>query len=73
MTKVEPYWELDPIKRMREFMLANKIATKKELETIEAECKKAVADSIDYAENHCTEPSLDSIYDYVYANGEIIK
>ncbi|MFZ5974063.1 MAG: thiamine pyrophosphate-dependent dehydrogenase E1 component subunit alpha [Bacillota bacterium] len=72
MTKVEPYWELDPIKRMREFMLANKIATKKELEAIEADCKKAVDESIEYAEK-CTEPSPDSLYDDLYANGEIIK
>lgn len=72
MSKVEPYWELDPIKRMREFMLANKIAKKSELDAIEEECANAVEASIEFAENG-TEPALDSLYDDLYANGEIIK
>ena len=72
MSKVEPYWELDPIKRMREFMIANKIASKDQIEAIEADAKKIVEDSVKFAENG-TEPKLESLYDHLYANGEIIK
>jgi len=72
MTGVEPYWELDPIKRMSEFMLEQGIATDDQLKAIHEECEKAVKASVEYAENgHFPDP--DSIYDYVYANGEIIK
>jgi len=72
LSDVEPFWALDPITRMRDFMLEKGIASEERLTAVEAECQKAVADSIAYAEaGH--EPAPDSIYDYVYANGEVIK
>ena len=53
-------------------MIANKIASKDQIEAIEADAKKIVEDSVKFAENG-TEPKLESLYDHLYANGEIIK
>ncbi|KAF5090975.1 thiamine pyrophosphate-dependent dehydrogenase E1 component subunit alpha [Acetobacterium wieringae] len=73
MTVCDKYWEIEPIKRMGEFLVENKIATPEELEAIEAEAIKQVEASIDYADTQCHEPSLDTFYDYIYADGEVIK
>jgi len=73
MDEVNIYWELDPIKRMREYMLENNIAGAGELEETEKQAENDVAAAIHYAEFECTEPPLDTLYNDIYANGEIIK
>ncbi|MBI4856107.1 MAG: thiamine pyrophosphate-dependent dehydrogenase E1 component subunit alpha [Acetobacterium woodii] len=73
MSVCDKYWEIEPIKRMGEFMVENKIATPAELEAIEAEAMKKVEASIEYADTQCHEPSPDTFYDYIYADGEVIK
>jgi pyruvate dehydrogenase E1 component alpha subunit len=73
MDHINKYWELDPIKRMREFMIKNNIATKKEFDAIDENSRVKVAASVDYADNKCTEPPLKTLWDDVYANGEIIE
>lgn len=73
MTVCDKYWEIEPIKRMGEFMVENKIATQEELDAIEADAMKQVEASIEYADTQCHEPSPDSFYDYIYADGEVIK
>jgi Pyruvate/2-oxoglutarate dehydrogenase complex, dehydrogenase (E1) component, eukaryotic type, alpha subunit len=73
MTVCDKYWEIEPIKRMGEFMVKNKLATPEELEAIEAEAMKKVEASIEYADTQCHEPSPDTFYDYIYTDGEVIK
>ena len=70
---VEPWWNLEPIRRMRTYLLENKIADQKAIEKIEQKAVRDIAEAIDYAENECTEPPEESLYVDVYADGEIIK
>ena len=35
--------------------------------------KRKIPYAINYAKNECTEPSIDTLYDDIYANGEVIK
>ena len=73
MSIVEKYWEIEPIKRMGEFMLENNIVTQKQLEEIEQEAIKIVEASIEYADTQCHEPGLDTFYDHIYTDGEVIQ
>ena len=68
-----PFWEVCPIRRMREYFLENRLLTEEEIESLQDKALTAVADSIDYAQNHCTEPPADTLYDDIYANGERIN
>ena len=43
------------------------------LNKIEKKAKKEIAEAIEYASLECTEPSIDTLYDNLFANGEIIK
>ena len=67
------YWEVCPIKRMKEYFTEKKLLTEKEMDDIQKSAIDQVAEAIDYAQNECTEPPLDTLYDDIYANGEIIK
>ncbi|WP_373481478.1 thiamine pyrophosphate-dependent dehydrogenase E1 component subunit alpha [Acetobacterium sp.] len=73
MSVCDKYWEIEPIKRMGEFLVENKMATIDELKAIEAEAMKEVEASIEYADTQCHEPSPDTFYDYIYTDGEVIK
>lgn len=73
LAELEKYWELDPIKRMREYLVENKLLSKSEASEIEEKAKDDVERSVAYAENECTEPSVDTLYEDIYANGEVIK
>ena len=70
---VEPFWKLDPISRMKDYLLENKIAAAKEIERVEKDITKEILDAVNYAANECTEPSVETLYDNIYADGEIIK
>lgn len=73
MSFVEKYWEIEPIKRMGDFLIENKIATLAMLEEIQQEAIKIVEASIEYADTQCHEPGLDTFYDYIYTDGEVIQ
>lgn len=70
---VEPWWSLEPIRRMRTYLLESDIADEKKIKEIEDRAKKDIAEAIRYAEEECTEPPVDTLYTDVYANGEVIK
>jgi pyruvate dehydrogenase E1 component alpha subunit len=72
MDEVAPYWELDPIKRMREYLLSGGVAEEPEIAAIEEKTKKDIAGAISYAEFECSEPPAGTLYDDIYADGEII-
>lgn len=73
MEAVKPFWNLDPIVRMRDYFVDNNIAEEQKLNEIEEKAKKEIAQAIKYASFECTEPPIDTLYDNLFANGEIIK
>ena len=72
LKKVEPYWELDPLKWIREYLISSKLMSENEVAEIDQKAKKAIERSIEYATNECTEPGIETLYEDIYANGEVI-
>jgi TPP-dependent pyruvate/acetoin dehydrogenase alpha subunit len=72
LNAVEPWWDFEPIRRMRTYFLSNKLVKTKDLELIEKRAQNEIAKAIEYAQKKCTEPSPETIYDDVYAHGETI-
>ena len=72
LKEVEPFWAYEPLKRMREYLVDSKTATAKEVAAVDQKAIDDVAEAIRYAEEDCTEPPLDTLYDDIYANGEVI-
>ncbi len=66
------FWEYEPIKRMKEYFIANKLMTEKEVDALQQDAIDIIADSINYAQNECTEPPVETLYDDIYADGEVI-
>ena len=63
--EVEAEKRRDPIEQMKRFLLEGKIATQKELDHVEEDVKKTVAECVEFAENS-PEPPLESMYDDIY-------
>jgi len=70
---LKPYWNLDPIVRMKEYLVEEQIATLKEIDEIDARVVEEINEAIRYARDECTEPSVGVLYENLYADGEIIK
>jgi len=64
--EVEAWKNKCPIKTLRNYLLKNKLASKKELDEIEKEAAAAIESAVAYAENSPA-PSIDTIFDDVYA------
>jgi TPP-dependent pyruvate/acetoin dehydrogenase alpha subunit len=64
--EVEAWKKKCPIKAMGNYMLKNKILSKKELDEIEKEAAAAIESAVAYAEKS-SNPSIDTILDDVYA------
>ncbi|MGB9592264.1 MAG: thiamine pyrophosphate-dependent enzyme, partial [Candidatus Kryptoniota bacterium] len=63
--EVEEEKKRDPIENMKRFLLEEKVATQKEIESVETDVKKTISEAVEFAENS-PEPPLDSIYDDIY-------
>lgn len=70
---VKPFWDLDPIVRMRNYLIANDVVEAAEIERIEEKAVKEIEEAIRYASEECHEPSVDVLFENLYANGEIIR
>jgi pyruvate dehydrogenase E1 component alpha subunit len=70
---VEPYWDLEPIRRMRVYLADNGIADDGVLKAVEDAVMKEVDGAIAYASSECTDPPEEKLYEDVYAHGEIIR
>ena len=68
----EVFWQLEPIGRMRSYLLENKVAGEKKLKSIESKAKQEIADAIQYASSECKEPSPDTLFKDLYGADEII-
>lgn len=64
--EVKGWMEKDPILRLRKVLLAEKTFTEKELDMIKAEAKKAIEESVEFAEA-APEPDPATIMECVYA------
>lgn len=71
--EAEAFWELDPIERMRHYFVKNKLLTAAEVDAIQQSAIDEISDAIHYAQNECTEPPFETLYDDIYAHGEMIK
>jgi pyruvate dehydrogenase E1 component alpha subunit len=70
---VKEFWKIEPVPRMREYLLENKIATQTKLKEIEKGVVEEVEEAIRYADTECHEPDANTLYEDIYAAGEIIK
>lgn len=59
-------WKLkDPIKRLRDYMIENNVATAEELDEVEVNAQKALDDAVEFAMNS-PEPPIESLTEDVY-------
>ena len=58
---------------MREYFLSSKTVSEKEIVKIEQDAVNTVSEAITFASTECTEPSIDTLYQDIYADGEVIK
>jgi acetoin:2,6-dichlorophenolindophenol oxidoreductase subunit alpha len=72
LNAVKPYWNLDPVVRMQEYLIEESIMTADETEKLEADVKAEIAEAIRYASEECTEPTTDVLWKNIYADDEII-
>lgn len=73
LKKLQKYWAFDPLIRMQKYFTENKLVDERTLEELKVKAKNEVEAACYYAEQECTEPSLETLYMDLYANGEIIK
>ena len=69
---VDELWKYEPIKRLEEYFLENGLVAKQDIEKLRREAVGEVADALEYCRTECTEPPLDTLFDDLYANGELI-
>ena len=70
--EVEDCWTADPVERMKEYLVDSGTFPKEKVEAVEQKAKDDIEEAIEYARNECTEPPADTLYDDIYANGEVI-
>jgi TPP-dependent pyruvate/acetoin dehydrogenase alpha subunit len=73
LEKIKPVWDLEPVKRMRAYLLQNGDVSEKQIAALEERAVEEVRQAIEYAENECHEPPPQSLYENLYADGEILK
>ncbi len=67
--EVEKWEKTDPIGIYNNYLTSEKIATKADLDKVEQAVEDEVAEAVEFAENS-PDPAFDTLYDYVYAEGE---
>lgn len=71
--EIRDCWSADPIERMKDYLVESGTMAKEEVDAVERKAKADVEDTIEYARHQCTEPPLDTLYDDIYAHGEVIR
>jgi TPP-dependent pyruvate/acetoin dehydrogenase alpha subunit len=67
------FWNVDPVKRMKEYFVESGLMDAAAVDALQQKAIDTIAEAIDYARHECTEPPIDTLYDDIYANGEVIK
>jgi TPP-dependent pyruvate/acetoin dehydrogenase alpha subunit len=70
--EIKPYWELDPLLRMKDYFISNKLLSEDEIRSIEDDAAAQIGKAIRYASEDCTEPPVTTLYEDLYANNEVI-
>ena len=70
--EISVLYNVEPIIRMKDFLEENGV-DKEEAEAIHERAREEIAKAVEYAENECHDPDLDTLYKDIYANGEIIE
>lgn len=65
-------YEVEPIIRTKEFLVKLGLS-EEEVDGIQQKAVDRIQQSIDFCDNDCSEPELESLYTDVYANGEVIE
>lgn len=69
--RISVLYEIEPVIRTREFLIKQGVS-EEELSGIQKKAENDVAEAIRFADEKCHEPSLDTLYKDIYADGEII-
>ncbi len=70
--EVRDCWTADPVERMKEYLVESETFSPEKVIAVEQAAKDEIEAAIEYARNECTEPPADTLYDDIYANGEVI-
>ena len=71
LERIAVLYEIEPVTRTREFLEGAGVPGK-ELEDIQKRAAAEIQEAIAYADTQCHEPSLETLYEDIYADGEII-
>lgn len=71
LKRISVLYEIEPVVRTRNFLLGAGVNSDT-LDEIQKEAADEVAKAAEYADTQCHEPSLDTLYEDIYADGEII-
>ncbi len=69
---LKKYYELCPINRMRNYWIRENVVTEEQIKEIEKDAYDKVQNAIEFAENQCTDPRCEKIYNHLYAKNELI-
>ena len=64
--EINQYWEKEPIKRFKKYLISNRTASDDELLAIDTEIEKEIQDAIQFAKES-PEPDFETAMDYIYA------
>ncbi len=70
--EISDCWTADPVERLKEYLVDSETFTQAKVDKIEQAAKDEIEAAVEYARNECTEPPADTLYDDIYANGEVI-
>lgn len=71
MERIQVLYEVEPMVRTRSFLQDIGICAER-LDEIEERAKATINDAVIYASTQCHEPSIDQLYEDLYADGELI-
>ena len=72
LESIQILYEVEPLVRLRAFLSGMGVA-ESELDEISGSAVKRIEEAITYAKLSCHEPSVDKIYEDVFAGGEVIR
>jgi pyruvate dehydrogenase E1 component alpha subunit len=69
--ELEEYQKVDPIERLKRFILDNKITSKKKIEEIEEDIENRVLEAIEFAEN-ADAPAPEALYEDMFVEDNAV-
>ena len=72
LARIEVLYQAEPLIRTRAFLKSSGVEDV-ELDAIQARARMVIEEAVEYAGTQCHEPSIDTLYQDIYADGEIIQ